>query len=98
MLMLQEAGRNFPKDAEIRAALGEALLATGQFSAARTELENAVKLDATNPRANYYLAVALEQQGDLSVARDTYAYVYRTAPPGDLKDSAGRALQRLGGL
>lgn len=105
LIMIQQAVRNFPNDAELRATLGEALLKTAQPGAAQAELETALRTDPLNMRARYYLAATLEQQGQLSAARSGYQAVLDSATANPTADSAGsnfqlmaeRALQRLAG-
>jgi cytochrome c-type biogenesis protein CcmH len=49
---------------------------------ARTQLEQSLKLKADNPRAKYYLALALEQDGKRAEARAAFEVIAREAPAG----------------
>ncbi|MCT7662745.1 c-type cytochrome biogenesis protein CcmI [Shinella kummerowiae] len=51
-------------------------------AAARTQLEQSLKLKADNPRAKYYLALALEQDGKRAEARAAFEVIAREAPAG----------------
>ncbi len=83
-----------PNDADIRACLGWALFSTGQFDAARVELDKALVIDPTNLRARYYFGAFLEFRGDREGAIDAYLYVYRANSM--FRDRAAGALTRLG--
>jgi Flp pilus assembly protein TadD len=85
-----------PDDTDVRASLGWALFTTGQFDAARVELEKALTLDPTNPRARYYFGAFLEYRGDKDGAGDAYWYVYRDAGANNFRELAAGALKRLG--
>ncbi len=52
-----------PRDAEARGSLGLCLLALGQFSESRRELERAVKLDPDQPAHLWNLAAAAHREG-----------------------------------
>lgn len=93
---IQKAVQAFPNDVEIRASLGQALLAVGQTEQAHTELQHALTLDPSNIRARYYFGATLEQQGDPGGAQAAYLYVARNAPSGTLREQAWRSLERLG--
>jgi len=74
-----------PKGAGYQSALGEALVqaaggvvtptATAAFTAARS-------LDATDPRARYFLALQRDQHGDRKGALDDWVQLLREAPAG----------------
>ncbi len=96
LIMLQQGARNFSTNAEIRACFGEGLLVTGQNAAAQIELNHALDLDAANPRARYYLGVALESTGDLARARAAYRYLAQNVSPNAFTDRAVAAVARLG--
>lgn len=49
---------------------------------ARKQLEQSLKLKADNPRAKYYLALALEQDGKRAEARAAFEVIAREAPAG----------------
>lgn len=49
---------------------------------ARTQLEQSLKLNADNPRAKYYLALALEQDGKRAEARAAFEVIAKEAPAG----------------
>lgn len=93
--IIRAAVERAPNDPDLRASLGWALLSTGQYAAARDELQEALTLDPNNPRARFYFAVYLEYQGDTESAIDSYLFVYRV-DRGGLRERAARALQRLG--
>jgi cytochrome c-type biogenesis protein CcmH len=70
--------------AQRRTAYGEALVyaADGIVTAeARAAFEAAKRLDATYPMADFYLALAAEQDGDLGRAREILAAIAAKAPP-----------------
>ncbi|MHB8628941.1 MAG: tetratricopeptide repeat protein [Aggregatilineales bacterium] len=99
LTFIQEAVRHFPQNADLHASLGAALLATGQPAAALPELRQATSIDPGSIRAQYYLAAALEQSGDIVDAQSSYWAAYRAPITPDettFHDLAGRALQRLG--
>lgn len=64
-------------------SLAEVLMAVsgGLVTAeAREVLQQSVKLDPNNPRAKFYLALAFEQDGKASEARDAFAALARESP------------------
>lgn len=76
---------NGQDNAEMLAGLGEAqILAAGGVvtSAARESLGEAVKRDAQNARARFFLAVGMEQDGDASGAIAALRALVKDAPPG----------------
>ena len=93
---LRELAAQSPDDAEIQAGLGWALLVSGEPSAARAALQEALRLDPTNLRARFTFAVLLEYEGDLEAAVESYRFVARQDPGGAFGARAIRALERLG--
>lgn len=73
-----------PHNAEYLSAQGEAtvLAAQGQVTPAAEEIfRKAVSLDAGDPRARYYLAIAKDQKGDAKGAMDDWIALLKSAPP-----------------
>ncbi len=69
----------------LRAAYGEALtMAAGGMvtPAAKTEFQNAVFLDPQNPRARYYIGLALYQSGRAGDALQAWSALERDSPQG----------------
>ena len=74
-----------PHNGEYLSAQGEAtvLAAQGQVTPAAEEIfRKAVSLDAGDPRARYYLAIAKDQKGDAKGAMDDWIALLKSAPPG----------------
>jgi len=72
-----------PKNGEYLSAEGEAtvLAAQGQVTpAAEAIFHKAVAIDAADPRARYYLAIAKDQKGDSKGAMDDWIAMLKTAP------------------
>jgi cytochrome c-type biogenesis protein CcmH len=70
-------------DAELNSAYGEALYLAAQrivTPASRKAFEEAVQIDAGEPRARYYLAMAQEQAGNRQAALDAWAAMVADAP------------------
>lgn len=74
----------------------------GNLDGAIADYEKALSVDAKDVEASLALAQTLETRGrrsgsqaDLRAARDRYARIYETAPPGPLRQEAARALERL---
>lgn len=66
-------------------AQGEAMVeaANGQVTpAARAVFEDVLKLDPTDARARFYLALAKDQAGDTAAAMDAWVALINDAPPG----------------
>ncbi len=87
----------FPQDAHLLTSMGYANYKLGQYTTARAQLIEAVRLDPTLPRTQYYYAVTMEQFGDVSAALEGYlaAYESRLAYPNPYAILAERALFRL---
>jgi cytochrome c-type biogenesis protein CcmH len=67
------------------ASLGEAMVIGGNgvvSAEARTVFERALRADAGQMTARLFLALALEQDGALEVARSRYAEILAASPPG----------------
>ena len=74
-----------PADADYLSARGEALTkaADGHVTPdARKVFAAAAKLDATDPRARYFLAAAKDQDGDHAGAMADWIALLKSAPPG----------------
>ena len=72
-----------PHNAEYLSAQGEStvLAAQGQVTpAAEAIFRKAVSLDAADPRARYYLAIARDQRGDAKGAMDDWITLLKSAP------------------
>jgi len=77
--------RNGEDNAEMQAGLGEAqILAAGGVvtNTARESLAEAVKRDASNARARFFLAIGLEQDGDAAGAIAALRDLLKDAPAG----------------
>jgi cytochrome c-type biogenesis protein CcmH len=73
-----------PRNGEYLSAQGEAtvLAAQGQVTpAAEGIFKKAASLDAGDPRARYYLAIAKDQKGDATGAMDDWIALLKSAPP-----------------
>ncbi|THD65240.1 c-type cytochrome biogenesis protein CcmI [Phenylobacterium sp.] len=73
-----------PHNGEYLSAQGEAtvLAAQGQVTPAAEDIfRKAVSLDAGDPRARYYLAIAKDQKGDAKGAMDDWIALLKSAPP-----------------
>ncbi|QCI98324.1 c-type cytochrome biogenesis protein CcmI [Agrobacterium larrymoorei] len=65
--------------------LGETLVAANQgivIEDARSAFEDAEKLRPGNPRAQFYLALSLEQAGKMPEAREAFASILKASPAG----------------
>lgn len=87
-------------DAELLVDYGEALTlaATGLVTEdAKTAFDNALELDARNPKARYYLGVAARQDGSEAKAADIWRELLADSP-GDApwRDVVERALASIG--
>jgi tetratricopeptide (TPR) repeat protein len=69
-----------PDSAMVRCNLGLALYNKGQFTAAKEEFLNAIRLLPTFPMAHNNLAAALEREGKLEEALAAYERALRIAP------------------
>ncbi|HZZ31136.1 MAG TPA: c-type cytochrome biogenesis protein CcmI [Phenylobacterium sp.] len=73
-----------PHNGQYLSAQGEAtvLAAQGQVTQAAEDIfRKAASLDAADPRARYYLAVAKDQKGDAKGAMDDWIALLKSAPP-----------------
>ena len=73
-----------PDNADYHAALGEALILAngGRLSAeARAALDRAIELEPGNPRAGFFLAMALVEQGRREEGLEKLVALLRQAPP-----------------
>jgi cytochrome c-type biogenesis protein CcmH len=87
-----EAARSYEKalgldagNVDVMAAYGEALVFANEGTvapASRAAFESVLATAPTNPRAQYYLAIADEQAGKRQAALDRWAALLKTAPPG----------------
>lgn len=74
-----------PRDAEVRAAQGEALTRADGGTVtpqAAAVFHTALTIDPTDPRARYFLALQKDQRGDHAGAVDDWIALIRSAPPG----------------
>ncbi|MEI6573841.1 MAG: c-type cytochrome biogenesis protein CcmI [Alphaproteobacteria bacterium] len=72
------------ENADLRSGLGEARMAAAEgivTAEALKEFERALTIDPKNERAQYYRAVAAEQDGDQPLALSLYQELARTIPP-----------------
>ncbi len=73
-----------PEDAEAHAMLAEAYIFGNDGLVtrdARLALQRALQLEPGNPSASYYMGLALQQEGDLRAAFDTWLALARNAEP-----------------
>lgn len=73
-----------PEDAEAHAMLAEAYIFGNDGLVtrdARLALQRALQLEPGNPSASYYMGLALQQEGDLRAAFDTWLALARSAEP-----------------
>ena len=94
MSSLRRATALAPDEAEFHAALGEALLLAGGLQAlpeAREALNRALEIDAGNPRAAFFLAMTLVEEGRLEEGYESLIALLRRAPPGASWQTAVRA-------
>lgn len=87
----------FPDDPHLLTSLGYANHQIGEYSTARTLLIEAVTLDPSSSRTQYYYGVSMEHFGDISAALAAYlaAYDSRLTDPNPYAVLAERALLRL---
>lgn len=85
-----------PDNAEAHDALGWAAFLTGDLDLAFAELDRALALDPTLPRANFHRGALLESQGRLAEAVDAYRRASDADPAGAFGALARRALERIG--
>ena len=81
----ESALRHGQPDSELYAGLGEArvLAAAGVVTAAAREaFSSSLRLEPRNPRAQFYLALAQEQDGDKPAAIAAFGALLASAPPG----------------
>jgi cytochrome c-type biogenesis protein CcmH len=74
-----------PERADLRSAYGETLVAEAEGTVspeARTAFGEALKHDAADVRARFYLGLAKAQDGDARAALDDWIKLYGEAPPG----------------
>jgi cytochrome c-type biogenesis protein CcmH len=70
--------------AELHANMGEAMVMDGNglvSSLAARTFKAALELDASNPKARYYNALALKQEGKKDAAREEFQSLLQTSPP-----------------
>jgi cytochrome c-type biogenesis protein CcmH len=88
-----------PADAGFQAAYGEAIVRAANETVlpeAKAAFEQALKLDPKEPRARYFLGLALQQQGDKGAALEAWKALLREAGPSD--DWAQELRQRIASL
>jgi Flp pilus assembly protein TadD len=83
-----------PNDAAARAALGESLYDSGEYSQAAQQFEHAVRLQPENAAWHLRLARARHGQGNLPAARQAYERARELAPE-DAAPRIGLALASL---
>ncbi|NNE43406.1 MAG: tetratricopeptide repeat protein, partial [Gemmatimonadetes bacterium] len=92
---LESAARLRPADAEARYRLGALLRDLGKREAALAELDEAVRVDRTHPRAAYERALALHDLGryaDAEKALEDFLFAFPADP---FTDVARRMLEEL---
>ncbi|MBD3728242.1 MAG: tetratricopeptide repeat protein [Sphingomonadales bacterium] len=82
----RQAAEGDPDNAVLWSALGEARVMASESDPlpleAVTAFEKAIKLDPTDPRARYFLAVKKDLAGDHQGAIDAWAALLKDTPPG----------------
>jgi tetratricopeptide (TPR) repeat protein len=86
---LQRAARLAPKDALARCQSGRAFEWSGQWVAARVQLENCIQLDPESPEAHYHLARVYRRLGLTALANQQTA-LQQQAAQGQSEESARR--------
>jgi cytochrome c-type biogenesis protein CcmH len=75
-----------PDNAGFQASYGEAMVRAANETVtpeAKAAFEQALKLDSKEPRARYFLGLALEQQGNKAAALETWTTLLSEAGPSD---------------
>jgi cytochrome c-type biogenesis protein CcmH len=88
-----------PDNAGFQASYGEAMVRVANETVtpqAKEAFEQALKFDSKEPRARYFLGLALEQQGDKAAALDAWTALLKEAGPSD--DWAQELRQRVTSL
>ena len=70
--MFRKVVQSSPNHAAAHAALGTAYREAGNYADAQTELERAVKLDASDLRANYQLGLVYAKLGQKEAAQKMF--------------------------
>jgi tetratricopeptide (TPR) repeat protein len=86
-----------PDSAEVHASLGWVLYQSGEYEAASLEIETALSLDPTSPRAMYYGGVMREVRGDFAAAAALYRAVIDAGTASGFARLAERGLGRVAG-
>ena len=84
-----------PQDAEVKARLGLALEAEGAAARALPLLRETAPAYPQHLALTMALARAEERVGDRDAARRLYTTIAQTSPPGELRDEATSALERI---
>jgi tetratricopeptide (TPR) repeat protein len=84
-----------PQDAEVKARLGLALEADGAAARALPLLRDTAPAYPQHPALTIALARAEERAGDRNAARRLFTTIAQTSPPGELRDEATSALERI---
>lgn len=82
--------------AVIRAIKGRAMIASGDPTGGDAELNKALQDDASNPGVRRHVALALQQQGDVTGATEAWREVQRLSPGDVGARSALLALEKTG--
>ncbi|MEX2260296.1 MAG: sulfatase-like hydrolase/transferase [Bryobacteraceae bacterium] len=91
---LLEAVKTKPNDAAARNALGGLYLRLGSLEKAKSELDQAVRLDSKSPWAHYNLGLVLRQQGDTAGAARQFQRALDVAPQfGPAREALSRTTQ-----
>jgi cytochrome c-type biogenesis protein CcmH len=88
-----------PDNAGFQASYGEAMVRAANETVtpeAKAAFEQALKFESKEPRARYFLGLALEQQGDKAAALDAWTALLKEAGPSD--DWAEELRQRVTSL
>jgi predicted Zn-dependent protease len=93
--LLQRCLAIAPNDPDVCLALGRLRLAEGDAAQSKTLCEKALAVRQDNPEVNYYLAQALEKQGERDESIKFYKLCLSLGITGQERNSAAEAIKRL---
>lgn len=97
LALAQALAAEQPESAEAHATLGWAYFLVGEVGRAFEEMDRALVLDPSLPRANAHMGALLESQGRLDEAMTYYERAQALDPSGPFGALAARALERIAG-
>ncbi|HEC24119.1 MAG TPA: tetratricopeptide repeat protein [Chloroflexi bacterium] len=93
--LAEELVAELPESAAAHEVLGWAYFLTGDVTAARRELEQALSLNPELARAHAHMGILLEEQGQIGAALEHYTTASELEPDGPFGELARRALDRI---